>query len=244
MADDLNNKMEPEISVDSVVADEVKETPVAEKVKETVKETAKEVKETKAAKEVKSTKEAKEAKEANTKLTEASAVAATTAVSAEAAKEAAKEAEAAAKAAKKAEEQAAKEAAKKQAALEKEQEKARIAKEKADAKLEKKKQKRAAQQALIDACPPQYRPVSTSKYFWLAFLSAIPCIGFIATLILAIAGRNRNIKNFEKAILAYYIIGFVICLIAIIVIGVALPPEIRENILLSLQKIFGSIRFG
>lgn len=242
MADDLNNKMEPEIAVDSVVVEEEKATPAAEKVKETTKEAAKETKE------VKSTKEAKETK---TKLTEASAVAATAAVSAEAAKEAvkdskeaAKEAEAAAKAAKKAEEQAAKEAARKQAALEKEQEKARLAKEKADAKLEKKKQKRAAQQALIDACPPQYRPVSTSKYFWLAFLSAIPCVGFIATIILAIAGRNRNVKNFEKAILAYYIIGFVICLIAIIVIGVALPPEIRENILLSLQKIFGSVSFG
>ena len=36
---------------------------------------------------------------------------------------------------------------------------------------------------------------------------------FIATLILAIVGRNRNVKNFEKAILAYYIIGLVICLI-------------------------------
>ena len=212
MADDLNNKMEPEISVDSVVAEEVKETPVKETVKEKTKEAAKEAKETKE------------------KLTEAAAVATTAAVTAEAAK--------------KAEEQAAKDAAKKQAALEKEQEKARIAKEKADAKLEKKKQKRAAQQALIDACPPQYRPVSTSKYFWLAFLSGIPVIGFIATLLLAIAGRNRNIKNFEKAILAYYIIGFIICLIAIIVIGVALPPEIRDNVLASLEKIFGSVRFG
>ena len=226
MADDLNNKMEPEISDASEAKEAVKDT-VAEKVKtKTV-----EAKDTKA---------------------EAVAAAVTAAATAESAKEAAKEAEAAAKAAKKAEEkaakeakkaeeQAAKEAAKKQAALEKEQEKAKAAKEKAEAKLEKKRQKRAAQQALIDACPPQYRPVSTSKYFWLAFLSAIPCIGFIATLILAIAGRNRNIKNFEKAILAYYIIGLVLCLIAIIVIGVALPPDVRDAILLSLQKIFGSV---
>ena len=233
MADDLNNKMEPEISVDSVVAEEVKETPVKETVKEKTKEAAKEAKETKA------------------KLTEAAAVATTAAVTAEAAKdavkdskEAAKEAEAAAKAAKKAEEQAAKDAAKKQAALEKEQEKARIAKEKADAKLEKKKQKRAAQQALIDACPPQYRPVSTSKYFWLAFLSGIPVIGFIATLLLAIAGRNRNIKNFEKAILAYYIIGFIICLIAVIIVGVALPADIRDKLLVSFSEMASSIQIG
>ena len=229
MADDLNNKMEPEISKSSEVAEAVKDT-AAEKVKtKTV-----EAKETKA---------------------EAAVVAATAAATAESAKEAAKDAETAAKAAKKAEEQAAKEAkkaeeqaakeaAKRQAALEKEQEKAKAAKEKADAKLEKKRQKRAAQQALVDACPPQYRPVSTSKYFWLAFLSAIPCIGFIATLILAIVGRNRNVKNFEKAILAYYIIGLVICLIAIIVIGVALPPDVRDAILLSLQKIFNSVSIG
>ncbi|MBR5944076.1 MAG: hypothetical protein IKZ94_03925 [Lachnospiraceae bacterium] len=221
MADDLNDKMEPEISVDSEAAKEVKETPAAK-----VKEKAKEVK------------EAKETK------VEAAAAATTAAVTAEAAKQASKDAEAAAKAAKKAEEQAAKDAAKKQAALEKEQEKAKAAKEKAEAKLEKKRQKRAAQQALIDACPPQYRPVSTSKYFWLAFLSVIPCIGFFVTLLLAIAGRNRNVKNFEKAILAYYIIGFVLCLIAIIVIGVALPPDVRDNILLSLQKIVSSVSIG
>ena len=138
----------------------------------------------------------------------------------------------------------AKEAAKKQAAAEKEAEKAKAAKEKAEAKLEKKRQKRAAQQALIDACPPQYRPVSTSKYFWLAFLSVLPCIGFIVTIILAIAGRNRNVKNFEKAILAYYIIGIVIALIAIIVVGVALPSDVRTNILLSLERIFSSVSIG
>ena len=219
MADDLDKKMEPEISVDSEAVEAVKETVAVEKVKEK----AKEAKETKAE----------------------AAVAATTAVAtAEAAKEAAKDAEAAAKAAKKAEEQAAKDAAKKQAALEKEQEKAKAAKEKAEAKLEKKRQKRAAQQALIDACPPQYRPVSTSKYFWLAFLSALPFIGFIITLLLSIAGRNRNVKNFEKAILAYYIIGLVLCLIAIIVIGCLLPSDIRENILLSLGRIAGSVSIG
>ena len=217
MADDLKNKMEPEISE---AAEVIKEDAAVVKA-------AKEVKEKKA--EAAATKEAAKEAEAAAK---------------DAAKEAKKAEEAAAKEAKKAEEQAAKDAAKKQAALEKEQEKAKAAKEKAEAKLEKKRQKRAAQQALIDACPPQYRPVSTSKYFWLAFLSALPCIGFIATLILAIAGRNRNVKNFEKAILAYYIIGLIICLIAIIVIGVALPPEIRDNIILSMQKIFGSVSIG
>ena len=215
MADDLDKKMEPEIS------------DVAEKAAEAVKEEAAAV-------------EAAEEKAAETVAATAAAVTASVAAD----KAAAKEAEAAAKAAKKAEEQAAKEAAKKQAAAEKEAEKAKIAKEKAEAKLEKKRQKKAAQQALIDACPPQYRPVSTSKYFWLAFLSALPVLGFIITLILAIIGRNRNIKNFEKAILAYYIIALILCLIAVIVVGIVLPHEIRSNILLALEQIIGSVKFG
>jgi len=213
MADDLNEKMEPEISE------------AAEAVEEAVKEEASAVVEA-----------------AEEKAIDAGEAVAAAAVTASAAgKEAAKEAESAAKAAKKAEEQAAKEAAKKQAAADKEAEKAKAAKEKADAKLEKKRQKRAAQQALIDACPPQYRPVSTSKYFWLAFLSCIPIVGFILTIFLSIAGRNRNVKNFEKAILAYYIIAIVIALIAMIVIGVALPAANRAEVIQSLGEIFGSV---
>ena len=72
-------------------------------------------------------------------------------------------------------------------------------------------------------------------------MSAIPFVGFIATIFLSIAGRNRNVKNFEKAILAYYIIAIVIALIALIVIGVALPAEIRSNVLTSLREIVGSV---
>ena len=224
MADELENKIESEI------------TEASEKVEEAVKEEAAVAEKV----EQKAAKAAEAAKDA----TAAAATAAVAAASADATKQAAKEAEAAAKAAKKAEEQAAKEAAKRQAALEKEQAKARAAQEKAAAKAEKKRQKREAQQALIDACPPQYRPVSTSKYFWLAFLSFIPVIGVIATLILCVAGRNRNVKNFEKAILAYYIIALILCLIAIIVVGVCLPADTREEFLNSLNKIISSVSFG
>ena len=166
--------------------------------------------------------------------------------------EEAKVAEEAAKAAKKAEEQAAKEAekakivAEKEAekarkAAEKEAEKQRIAQEKAAAKAEKKRQKMEAEQALINACPPQYKPVSTSKYFWFGFLSFLPCIGLIFTIICSFAGRNRNVKRFERAILAYYIIGIILCLIAVIVIGLILPPDTREGILYALDEILYSV---
>ena len=172
MTDDLEKKMEPEISE------------AADKAEEIIKEEVSAVEE-KAAEAVKETAEA----------TAETAAAAATAVTAAATKEA----EAAAKAAKKAEEQAAKEAAKKQAQAEKEAEKTRIANEKAEAKLEKKRQKKAAEQALVDACPPQYRPVSTSKYFWLAFLSCFPFIGFIATLILSISKRECHRSHQDNA---------------------------------------------
>lgn len=213
MADDLDKKMDPEITEEADKAEEVieEEASVVEAVEEKAEESVK-----------------------------ATEVAATAAVGAAAAgaekaaeKAAAKEAEAAAKAAKKAEEQAAKEAEKLQAA-----------KDKAAAKLEKKNQKRAAQQALYDACPPQYRPVSTSKYFWLGILSFLPFLGFVITLILSIIGRNRNVKNFERAILAYYIIALILTLIAIIVVGVALPSGARETVIESIGTIIGSVHFG
>lgn len=212
MAEDLDKKMEPEIS------------DVADKAEEVIEEEASVV-------------EAVEEKaEESVKATEVAATAAvaTAAAGAEKAAEkaAAKEAEAAAKAAKKAEEQAAKDAERLQAA-----------KDKAAAKLEKKNQKRAAQQALYDACPPQYRPVSTSKYFWLGIVSFLPCIGFVMTLILSVIGRNRNVKNFERAILAYYIIAIILTLIAVIVVGVALPAGARENVIDSFRTIIGSVHF-
>ena len=166
--------------------------------------------------------------------------------------EEAKVAEEAAKAAKKAEEQAAKEAEKAKIAAEKEAEKARkaaekeaekqrIAQEKAAAKAEKKRQKMEAEQALINACPPQYKPVSTSKYFWFGFLSFLPCIGLIFTIICSFAGRNRNVNRFERAILAYYIIGIILCLIAVIVVGLILPPDKRAEILYALDEILYSV---
>ncbi len=232
MADDLDKKMEPEIS-------ETKE-----KVEEVIKEEVKAVE--------KAEEKAQAAKKKADKATEAAAAVAASAAAEkeaakaaeDAAKDAAKAKAAAEKEAAKAQAAAEKEAAKAQAAADKEAEKARIAKEKADAKLEKKRQKREAQQALIDACPPQYRPVSTSMYFWLTFLSAIPVIGFIITIFLSIAGRNRNVKNFEKAIFAYYLIGIIVCLIGILVLFVALSEDQRGKFLSGLSTIFGSFKLG
>ena len=117
---------------------------------------------------------------------------------------------------------AAKDAEKAQAAQEKaaarEAEKAARKAEAAEKKAAKNQAKAAEAQAKIDACPPEYRPVSTSKFFWFAFLSFFPLIGIIFTIITSIFPKNRNIKNFERAILILFVIELILALIAMIVI--------------------------
>ena len=74
-------------------------------------------------------------------------------------------------------------------------------------------------------------------------MSCIPVIGFIATLILSIAGRNRNVKNFERAILAYYLIAIIVILIALIVIRLAFPAAI-PNTISAFRTILSSVSFS
>ena len=81
-------------------------------------------------------------------------------------------------------------------------------------------------------------------YFWLAFLSCIPVLGFILTIFLSIAGRNRNVKNFEKAIFAYYLIGIIICLIGALVLFVALSADQRAKFMSGLSTVIGAFKFG
>ena len=63
-------------------------------------------------------------------------------------------------------------------------------------------------------------------------------------MILSIAGRNRNVKNFERAILAYYIIAIVLVLIALIVIGIFLPSAVRENVIEAIRTMLSSVSFS
>ena len=55
--------------------------------------------------------------------------------------------------------------------------------------------------------------VSTASYFWLMFLYSIPVIGFFALVIMAFTAKNRNIRNFCKAILTWILVGLVVCLV-------------------------------
>ena len=118
----------------------------------------------------------------------------------------------AAAAAKKAEDKATKKAADKAAKAEAKQNK----------KSEKKVKKTAEALAKIDQCPKEYKPVSTGTYFWTGFLCLLPVIGLIITIIMSIIPRNKNIKNFVRAILiadAICIILFLIMAIVAVTVG-------------------------
>lgn len=111
------------------------------------------------------------------------------------------------KKAKAAQEKAAKKAAKEEAAKNK--------------KIEKKAKKAADLQAKIEQCPKDYRPVGTGTYFWTGFLCLLPIIGLIITIIMSIIPRNKNLKNFVRAILIADVIGIIAFLImAIIAVAV------------------------
>ena len=55
--------------------------------------------------------------------------------------------------------------------------------------------------------------VSTAAYFWLMLLYSIPVIGFIALVIMSFTVKNKNIRNFCKAILVWILIAVIIGLV-------------------------------
>ena len=109
-------------------------------------------------------------------------------------------------------------------------------------KREKRDQKRAKIQAAIDQCPREYKPLGTSAYFWLSILYAIPVLGFVFVLILSAIPRNRNLKNFTRAILVFYLIAIIIGLIAGIVIMFLMPDPVRTDFLGGVSKIVNSVK--
>ena len=176
-----------------------------------------------------------EVKETETKVDDSAVKAAAAAAAATAAAEEQKAAKAAA------EEQKAAEAAAK--AAEKARAKAEKQAKKAAAKAEKKRIKREKNQAIIDSCPPEYRAMSTSKYFWVGFLCSITCVGFIVTILLSIIPRNKNLKHFARAILIGYIVSAVITVIVCVLAYFFMDPGPRDQILSGVETIMSSIGF-
>ena len=91
--------------------------------------------------------------------------------------------------------------------------------------------------ALKAQCPAQYKPVGTSTFFWLGILCNLPVIGILFILILSVAPKNRNIKSFARAKIAYLLIIFIACLIITLVAGAVIPEDNQIEIGNALLKI-------
>lgn len=63
--------------------------------------------------------------------------------------------------------------------------------------------------------PEEYEPIGMWGYFGYTFLFAIPVIGWIICICLAIGGRNLNLRNFARSQFCWLIIYIVaVCLLA------------------------------
>lgn len=134
-------------------------------------------------------------------------------------------------------EKAAQKAAKKEAAAAKKEAKA---KEKREKKEAKKAEKKAKLQAKIDACPRDYKPLSTSKSFWTMLVCGIPALGILVSIIMSLVPVNKNIKFIAKGLLVLHIIAIILILIALLVAVYVFGAEL-DSIIEAFQKFFEAI---
>ena len=117
-----------------------------------------------------------------------------------------------------------------QKAAEKAARKAEKEEAKKQAKIEKKAKKAAEFQAKIEQCPKDYRPVTIGVFFWCGLLCVLPVIGIIFTLIFSLIPRNKNFKNFARALLAWYVIALIVFLIFAIITTFVMGQSITDFI--------------
>ncbi len=130
----------------------------------------------------------------------------------------AKEEEKARQAAAKEAEKAAKEAEKAQAAAAKEAEKAAKEAEKAEKAAARKAEKDAKKAAKANITAPveevkSFKSVGTAGYFFLMLLFALPIIGWLSCIIIALAAKNPSLKNFARAVLVWLVVGLIVLIL-------------------------------
>ena len=111
---------------------------------------------------------------------------------------------------------------------------------KKQAKIDKKAKQAAEFQAKIEQCPKDYRPVTTGVFFWCGLLCVLPVIGVIFTILFALIPRNKNFKNFARALLAWYLILFIVVLVFALVITLVMGQSIADYIW-PFEKFFSDI---
>lgn len=111
---------------------------------------------------------------------------------------------------------------------------------KKQAKIDKKAKQAAEFQAKIEQCPKDYRPVTTGVFFWCGLLCVLPVIGIVFTILFALIPRNKNFKNFARALLAWYLIFFIVMLVFALVITLVMGQSIADYIW-PFEKFFSDI---
>ncbi|MDR3299040.1 MAG: zinc ribbon domain-containing protein [Candidatus Accumulibacter sp.] len=93
-----------------------------------------------------------------------------------------------------------------------------------------------------DAPPPlggKYAVMSTGAYIGTMILFAIPVIGWLACLIMALAAKNRNRRHFARAMLVFLILGMVFAVALSFLFG-----GVWETVQGYLQKYIGDATGG
>ena len=98
------------------------------------------------------------------------------------------------------------------------------------AKIEKKAKKAAEFQAKIEQCPKDYRPVTIGVFFWCGLLCVLPVIGVVFTILFSLIPRNKNFKNFARALLAWYVIALIVFLIFAVIATFVMGQSITDFI--------------
>lgn len=78
----------------------------------------------------------------------------------------------------------------------------------------------SAQQPVYQAAPADNNPAAlkVSQFFWLDFLTGIPLVGFILTLVWGFGGDvNENKRNYCRAKLVWLLIGIAVTVIFTII---------------------------
>ncbi len=87
------------------------------------------------------------------------------------------------------------------------------------ARAAEKAAKKAASAAPAAAAPAAgAKPLSTAGYFFLMLLFAIPVLGWLIAIVVALAAKNPNLKSFARATLTWLLIGLILLILAAIAV--------------------------
>lgn len=72
--------------------------------------------------------------------------------------------------------------------------------------------------------------LGTGAFFGMLLVFMLPVIGFIVSIVLTFAAKNRNLRNFSRAVLIWYLIGIVLTVALAVTLYFILLPFVEELI--------------